>query len=270
MSDDRSAFNVDSTVVQLAVVGPRYGWSLTLLPTAREAGGCFRRFDDGRRSSSAGPAVDLDRSCDEAARRARSKTRRYCVANGLTRFWTLTYDGAGCHDPRQVKRDVGEFFRELRVRLDGKPFPYLWTAEWHKTDHGLHVHFVVGRYVKRNVINAAWGWQTVPGRGFTFGKLIGDLPVGSTGVDEARRVASYLSKYVGKDFDSTRFLPGWHRYEVAQGFQPTEVRLTGRTETEVLAKASAAMGRRPDVYWSSRQDPTWGNRPQAVWVQWLG
>ena len=270
VSAARSEFDADSTLVQLGVVGPRYGWSLTLLPTAREGGGCFRRLDKGAREGSHAPVHDPDRSLDEAARRARSKTRRYCVANRLTRFWTLTYDGAGCHDPQQVKRDVAAFFRELRRQLDGKPFPYLWTAEWHKTDHGLHVHFVVGHYIQRSLIDRAWGWHTVPGRGFVKGKLIGDLPVGSTGVDEARRVASYLSKYVGKDFDSRRFPPRWHRYEVAQGFQPAEIHLTGRTEYEVIVKASVVMGRPPDMHWSSTSDANWGSRPPAVWVQWRG
>ena len=62
----------------------------------------------------------------------------------------------------------------------------------------------------------------------------------------------------------------WHRYEVAQGFQPAEVRLVGRTEGEVLDKASALMGSRPSAYWCSAQNPEWGDRPAAVWVQWNG
>ena len=99
--------------------------------------------------------------------------------NRLNRFGTLTYDGAGCHDPKQVKADVAEFWRELRLSARGRRFPYLWTTEWHKTDHYLHVHFVVGRYIKRSLIGAAWGWGTIPGRGFPHITLIGDLPVGS-------------------------------------------------------------------------------------------
>ena len=246
------------------------GWSLTLVPDAREAGGCFGRLGKRERASASGPAADPARALEEAARRARTKTRRFCVANRLTRFWTLTCDGDGCHDPKQVKADVAEFFRELRRLLGGQSFPYLWTAEWHHTNHGLHVHFVVGRYIKRSMIYGAWGWQNVPGRGFVFGKLIGDLPVGSSAVDESRRVPGYLSKYVGKDFDAQRFPKGWHRYEVAQGFQPAEIRLLGRTDADVIAKASAIMGGRPDVYWSSAQEADWGDKPPAVWVQWCG
>lgn len=260
--------DLGSPVVRQAFVGPVYGWSLTLVPGAREAGGVFGRLD-GKREASSGGSPDPARSAAEAARRARSKTRRYCAANRLNRLGTLTYDGVGCHDPRQVKTDVAGFWRALRELLGGEPFAYLWTAEWHAKGHGLHVHFAVGDFVDRSLINAAWGWQTIPGRGFTHIKLIGDLPVGSGKVAEARKAAGYLSKYVGKDFDASRFPKGWHRYEVAQGFQPDEVRFFGETESEVLAKASSFMGSRPAEYWSSRQVPDW-DRPQAVWVQWAG
>ena len=216
-----------------------------------------------------GGVPDPVRSVEEAARRARKRTRLYCVANRLNRFGTLTYDGSGCHDPRQAKLDVAEFWRSLRLQRGGENFAYLWTTEWHKTNHGLHVHFAVGDFIDRSLINAAWGWKTVPGRGFTHIKLIGDLPVGSGVVGEARRAAGYISKYVGKDFQAARFPKGWHRYEVAQGFKPKEQRFYGHTESEVLAKASAFMGSRPDLYWSSRQHTDW-DRPAAVWVQWAG
>ena len=78
------------------------------------------------------------------ARRARSKLRRYCAANGLTRLATLTYAGEGVHDPVLLRRDLAVFFRTLRTALGGKALPYVWVPEWHKTDHGLHVHFAFG------------------------------------------------------------------------------------------------------------------------------
>ena len=268
MSVDRGPIDLDSAGARQAFGGPLYGWSLTLTVDAREAGGCFGRLDGGRERSTGGLA-DPVRSAVEAARRARKMTRLFCVANRLNRFGTMTYDGAGCHDPRQVKSDVAEFWRELRTRRGGKKFAYLWTTEWHKTDHGLHVHFAVGSFINVSLINATWGCKTIPGRGFTHIKLIGDLPVGSGVVSEARKAAGYISKYVGKDFDAGRYPKGWHRYEVAQGFQPREQRIYGHTEGEVLAKASAIMGSRPERYWSSRQQDGW-DRPPAVWVQWAG
>ena len=136
------------------------------------------------------PSVDPERSRLEAARRARGKVRRYCTAHGLNRLGTLTYAGAGCHDPAQLRADVGDFFRSLRVSLGGKPFPYVWVPEWHKSDHGMHVHFAVGQFIPRGRIDEAWG------RGFVHIKRLSDLPVGSTRLSEARRAAGYLSKYV--------------------------------------------------------------------------
>ncbi len=99
--------------------------------------------------------------------------------------------------------------------------PYLWTAEWHKTGHGLHVHFPAGEYIRRSLIERSWG------HGFVHIKLLGDLPVGTSAVGQARKAAGYLSKYVGKAFDENGRIPGLHRYEIAQGFEPvkTEVGL---------------------------------------------
>ncbi|MBW8780376.1 MAG: hypothetical protein JF603_00630 [Acidobacteria bacterium] len=199
----------------------------------------------------------------EAARRARGKVRRYCAANRLNRLGTLTYRGEGCHDPRVLRADVAAFFRSLRALLDSGPFPYLWTAEWHKTGHGLHVHFAVGRYIQRSLIEQAWD------RGFVHIKLLGDLPVGSGPVEEARRAAGYLSKYVGKAFDNDR-VPGLHRYEVAQRFQPEIVQVWGRTREAVIDQANELVGNRtPEQVWTSDQVTDWQG-PPAVWVRWPG
>ena len=197
----------------LARRGPRTGWALSLCVAAGEAGGSFRYSlvpVRGVRVPGA-PAADPVRAAEEAARRARGKVRRYCAANRLNRLGTLTYGGAGCHDPKALRADVAAFWRALRGLLGGKSFPYLWTAEWHPSGHGLHVHFAVGRYVKRDLLVSAWA------HGFVHIKLLGDLPVGSGTVAEARRAAGYLAKYVGKAFDANR-VPGLHRYEVAQLF----------------------------------------------------
>jgi hypothetical protein len=172
----------------------------------------------------------------------------------------LTYRGAGCHDPIELRGHVASFFRELRAELDTGPIAYLWTAEWHKTGHGLHVHFAVGRYIPRALIVRSWD------RGFVHIKLLGDLPVGSTSRDEARRAAGYLSKYVGKAFDHRR-MPGLHRYELAQGFKPAVRFVYGRTAQEGLSAASELMGAEPAHVWSSAEDPTW-DRPPSVWASW--
>jgi hypothetical protein len=252
----------DPTLVgPVRVEGSVVGWVLAVYPEAGEAGGSFRYAPRKPTARCVGPAVDPARARAEAARRARAKVRRYCASNRLNRFATLTYRGEGCHDQVALRSHVAQFFRQLRSGLGGKALPYVWTPEWHKTDHGLHVHFAVGRYVRRSIIERAWG------RGFVHIKLLGDLPVGSGAWEEARRAAGYLSKYVGKAFDDER-IAGRHRYDVAQRFQPNAVQVWGRTEQEAVQAACEQFGGRlPVRAWSSASVEGW-EAPPALWLQW--
>jgi hypothetical protein len=244
----------------------RAGWALTLYPTAGEAGGCFVSSRRRPHVPHFGPAADPDRSRLEAGRRARAKLRRYCAHNGLNRLGTLTYAGQGCHDPRAARADVGEFFRALRALTGGEPFPYAWVSEWHKSGHGLHLHFALGRYVPRHQIESAWG------RGFVHIKLLSDVPVGAARLGEARRVAGYLSKYVSKTFlddqDGVRRPQGLHRFDVAQGFRPPHLRLTDTTADGVLALAEDVMGMPAGYRWSSLDVEGWKG-PPAIFAQWV-
>jgi hypothetical protein len=255
---------MSQTSVRSPLVRPDAGWVLSLYPKAGEAGGTFVPSVRPVRTYVPGtPAADPERARSEAHRRARAKVRRYCSEHRLNRLGTLTYAGAGCHDPLRLRRDVGEFFRSLRSTLGGKAFPYLWVPEWHASGHGLHVHFAVGGFVPRAIIDAAWG------RGFVHIKRLSNLPVGSGSRGEARLAAGYLSKYVSKAFDadeSSRSL-GLHRYEVAEGFQPEVVSLRGCSAASVLAQAVGQMGAKPTVFWSSLEVEGWQG-PPAVWVAW--
>ena len=242
---------------------PDAGWHFSLYPDAGEGGGSFR-YSVRRVPEfvAAGSGKDPARSSEEAGRRARANVRRYCAANRLNRLGTLTFAGEGCHDPVLLRMHLANFFRELRPALGGKPFPYLWVPEWHKTGHGLHAHFAVGRFIKRSLIESAWG------HGFVHIKLLGDLPVGSTDLSEARRAAGYLSKYVAKAFaDPTVRSLGLHRYDVAQGFRPRPVALVGRTADEVLDQACAVFDARPSFEWASSSVKDWQG-PPAIWAQW--
>ena len=133
------------------------GWNLSLYPDAREASGRFVATVDtwGGRRGIPGEAANPERSSQMAASRARTTVRRYCAANRTNRFGTLTYAGEGCHDPEVLRSDLASFFRNLREGLGGKPFPYLWVPEWHKTGHGLHAHFACGQYIKRSLVEEA-------------------------------------------------------------------------------------------------------------------
>lgn len=239
------------------------GWSFTLVPAAAEGGGSFRastrRVPD---YVARGEAADPERAASEAARRARTKLRRYCAANVLNRLGTLTYRGAGNHDPALIREHLGEFFRDLRARLGGDPLPYAWVPEWHPSGHGLHAHFAVGRFIRRRMIEEAWP------HGFISIKLLSNLPVGSSSLSEARIAGGYLAKYVSKTFAEadTRDL-GAHRYDVAQGFQPAQIRFTGPSRGDVLNQASEHLGDVPHEIWYSSQADDWQG-PPTVWAQW--
>src|SRR3990172_591074 len=197
-------------------------WRMRLYVDAAEAGASLssvRRGGKTRRES------DPERSAGEAARRARGQIRRYCASNRLNRLGTLTYAGAGCHDAHVLRSDVGGFFRRMRRELGGDAFPYLWVPEWHPGGHGLHVHFAVGRYVPHGLIRETWA------RGIVHIKLLGDLPVGSGALAEARLPARDFGEYAGKAIDDDR-PSGLHRYEVAQGFAPLSVSCEGETVEE--------------------------------------
>lgn len=256
------------------VSGP--GWSLSLYPKAAEGGGRFvgsvpRVHYSGVR----GEAQDPERADAQAARRARTRVRRYCVANGLSRLGTLTYaplpeaervflrgTAVRCADPAAVRAHVADYFRSMRKALGGKPLPYVWVPELHKDGVNFHIHFALGRYVPWMLVRDAWG------RGGVKMKLLSDLPVGSGSLEESRHTAGYLSKYVAKQFaDSSIRDMGMHHYDVAQGFQPKRVRIWGRSPEEVLARASETFGQDPSRQWSSADDEDWVG-PPAIWAQW--
>lgn len=252
---------MECVVAQASSLFP--SWFLSVYPSAGEAGG---GITNPNRQPSAyvarGCARDPLRSSVEAAGRAKGSLRRYCAANGLNRLGTLTYAGAGCHDPRVVRSDVADFFRTLRSATGGKAFAYAWVPEWHKTDHGLHLHFGLGQYIPQRMIRDTWG------RGHVSIKLLGDLPVGTGRLGEARRVGGYLSKYVSKAFaEPGGRVMGLHRYDVAQGFQPEKITVEARTSGDVLALASEMFGGPPARRWLSWETPQW-DRPPAIWAQW--
>jgi hypothetical protein len=135
------------------------------------------------------------------------------------------------------------------------------VPEWHPGGHGLHAHFAVGRWIAQTAIRDAWG------RGHVHIKLLGDLPVGSGTLGEARLAARYLAKYVGKDLASGGQPPGRHRYEVAQGYQPRGVPIAGRSADEVIEWAETFMGSPAERVWRSRDEEAWDG-PPAIWASW--
>jgi hypothetical protein len=235
---------------------PRGYWGVNLFP---EAGEGIAVFHSAYGSRFVGLGGDPENAARVAVRRARTRVRRYCAANRLNRFATLTYGPPFCSDPRVLREHVGVFFRRLRRELGGKAFPYLWAGELHADGVRWHAHFAVGRYVLRAKMENAWP------HGFVHIKLLGDLPYGSVALDQARLAARYLSKYVGKAFAGRE--QGLHRYEVAQGFAPRREGVHGGTSDEVVGWAVERMGRAPDfVQWSTEWHAYQG--PSAVFLSW--
>ena len=124
----------------------------------------------------------------------------------------------------------------------------------------MHVHFAVGRFVPRGVIDEAWG------HGFVHIKLLGDVPTGKGVLGEARLASRYPPKYIGKDLGAAG-AAGLHRYEVGQGFQPRSVTLDGTSADEVIDWAEAVMDRPAAYLWRSRHQRDWTG-PPAVWASW--
>jgi len=234
-------------------------WAFSLYPEAAEGGGCL----SVRRSlvQAADGPPNVERAAEEGARRARARIRRYGSANRLNRLATLTYRGEGCHDPRRLRADLAGFFRGLRDGLEAGPFPYVWVPQWHRSGHGLHAHFAVGRFVPRSLIESCWG------HGFVHIKLLGNLPVGSGELAEARLAARYLAGYAGRDLGDERRPAGLHRYEVAQGFQPDKILCYGSSAEDAIERASRVMGSGPGRVWLSSSVEGWRG-PPACWAQW--
>ena len=236
-------------------------WRLRLYRNASEAGGSFQHAYKSSGSANRGvrgEALNPERSAEMASRRASSRLRRYVVANRLNRLGTLTY-AQSCEDQRQVRRDIGDFFRKLNSEI-GAPYPYLWVPEWHPKGHGLHVHFVVGRYVPRSKIQRSWE------RGWVHIKLLGHVPIGHGTLGEARRAATYLAKYLRKGLDDNHEF-NLRRFDAARGFAPKSELIVGRSAEDVTAEASARMGDSPGYVWRSRDQEDWVG-PSAIWMSW--
>lgn len=222
------------------------GWRARIYPTAGEAVISFKpsaRFDtaptwDASNGYAAEPALDdgtIDHNQLRAGRRAKAQLRRYCAANEINRLVTLTYAPPFCTDPKQLRSDLGQFFRRLRIEL-GQKLPYVWVPELHKDGQRFHAHVGLNRYVRKDLIAACWphGFVDVRRIRVRHGNGAGDLA-------KSRQAANYLSKYVAKTFEASRPV-GFHRYEVAQGFQPAEDLLVLPSEAAARAWVIAQLG----------------------------
>ena len=154
-----------------------------------------------------------------ACRRAKSQVRKKCKVLGVDSLWTLTYRER-VTDVAVLLRDWQLFVRRVRAVMPG--FAYVATVE-EQARGALHMHIATHRLPARLVHPVAgvrvksWPlllaiWRSVTGpRGGSFNERKRKAHSRSA----AHKIASYISKYVAKQFDQAR--DGAHRYFVSQG-----------------------------------------------------
>lgn len=200
-------------------------------------------------------AEDQERSI----RRSRGRLRRFAVHNRLARLVSLTYRGRGCHDFNRMRDDVALFERRLREAFPALAF--VFTYELHPGGHGWHVHGGVSSSVAQARLESLWGHGFVDIRMVRVGgsRRFPGRPAG-TGREGCRRVAVYLSKYVGKDAEG---IPaGRQRYSVRQGFQPGCRRVFLGCPDDVVRSILVELGGEvPSYAWSSSGSPLWVGPP---------
>lgn len=195
------------------------GWSLSLYPTAGEAGGSWLS-GAGRREPSRGGVPDPERSAAEAARRARGQIRRYGAANGLNRLGTLTYAGPGCQDERESSGGTWP-------SSSGRCAPS-WASERSR---------ICGCRSGRSPVTAstpislsvssspAPRSNRLGAEGSCTSGCCRTCPAGPGG---SKNPGSPPGIWLSTSVRTSAVAgPGLHRYEVAQGFAPEVVRFTG-------------------------------------------
>lgn len=210
--------------------------------------------------SAGGPVVPPEGSAERATRRARTRLRRYAVANKLRYLWVLTYapddDGMQVFDLDRAKRDVASWVkRGLRETL-GYSGAYAIGWERHKSG-AWHLNVLLGERIEHAALRDSWRhgnvWVSVRN------------PRGVGQREAARRAASYVAKYIAKEFADAPART--HRYEVAQGFQLRQVRVYALSATGVIEECGDSG---PVTYRFDAAAPEAGRGPPIVWAAFGG
>ena len=181
---------------------PRYGWS----EVAALSPGALSDYEVALTEPRQLTQQELlDRAAanrDRTTRRARTQVRRLAKAKGLTVLLTLTYRENMLERDRMA-RDFDVFVKRVRRVIPG--FEYVCVFERQKRG-AWHAHIAVprilARYVQRGILVKSYDLLRSMWRG-VVGSDNGNIDVSrNKRVNRSSaKLASYLSKYIGKTFD---------------------------------------------------------------------
>lgn len=157
-------------------------------------------------------ALNLKRS----ARRARQVVRWRCMTLGVDRLLTLTYR-ENMTDLQRCHRDFRKFY--LLMQRTGMLRGYVAVPE--RQERGAwHVHIAIAGHLPVKQVRQMWHAVVGTYEGHPNGNV--DISYRKWGGKlDAKRIAAYIAKYVGKTFE--RELDGKTRYWGSRGIERPEV-----------------------------------------------
>jgi hypothetical protein len=195
-----------------AITLPRHAWreveppsALALADYEKCKGGFMVRAGEWvpYEATKADQERDAAENRKRATRRARTKVRRLCKAKGLDTLLTLTYR-ENMVDRERMARDLDVFLK--RVRRVIPDFEYVCAFERQKRG-AWHAHLATRRinyhYQVKGVLVKSYSllrsmWREVVGH--DNGNV--DVSRNRSVSRSSAKLASYLSKYIGKSFDA--------------------------------------------------------------------
>lgn len=143
------------------------------------------------------------RNLARAARRARQVVRWRAMAIGVDRLLTLTY-----RENMQDLQECRRHFDLFRRRMQKAGYLEHFVAVPERQQRGAwHVHIAIKGWIPVDVVRE--NWRAVAGDGNI------DIARSRRGDFDAKRIAAYLAKYIGKAFDEVS--DGRTRYWASRG-----------------------------------------------------
>lgn len=175
---------------------------------------------------------DFERNRERAARRAKKKIRHACITAQFDRMLTLT-TRQPIFDRAVFQKMTEKFIRLVRV-VTGDDLPYVLGLEKHDSEKtseakrgSLHAHIGVRGRQNYKLLQSIWNYRICGGQGFV-------RVSNGTKKMNPRRIAGYLSKYIGKasteaDFNKKSY---WISHRIAA---PEKVVMLFRSLAEALS-----------------------------------